>query len=117
MGGQNTSSLITLIAQIIPQETLSFDIWQTFDNQFETSFQRRKALDTFEECISFLSKMKSTEHNNKNKEIYKFMQNVLQMNKNEYSFFNLNNADKPLQLKHIKSLWHELVKRIDGELI
>jgi hypothetical protein len=35
MGGQNIFSLITLISQNIKQETLSFDIWQTFDSQFE----------------------------------------------------------------------------------
>merc|ERR1712154_44641 len=106
-----TSSLITLISQSIQQETLSFDIWQTFDNQFETSFQRRKCLDSFEECISFLSKMKSSEHNNKNKPIYKFMQNVLQMNKSEYSLFDLND-NKSLQLKHIKSLWTYLTQTL-----
>ena len=59
MGGQNTSSLISLISSSRPQETLSFGIWQTFDSQFESGFQRKKWLDIFEECISFLSKMSS----------------------------------------------------------
>jgi len=115
MGGQNTNSLIQLIAQSIAQETLSFDVWQQFDVQFETSFQRRKCLETFEECIAFLSKMKSSEISNAQTTLYQFMARTLQMADAECAVFRVQAVtadDKQLQLKHIKSLWTYLTQRL-----
>eukprot|EP01084_Bolivina_argentea_P270172 459346_1 len=54
--------------------------------------------------------------NDPNIELYKFMRNSLRMNDNKCELFNLKDKKKKIQLKHIQSLWNELVKRIDGEI-
>ena len=58
----------------------------------------------------------------KNEELWHFMKYKLKISDDRYKLFqlkqnNYSKKQKKIQLKHIQSLWHELVKRIDGELI
>ena len=58
----------------------------------------------------------------KNEELWHFMQYKLQIPEENCQIFkikqnNLTKKPRKIQLKHIRSLWHQLVKRIDGEML
>ena len=58
---------------------------------------------------------------NENEEIWHLMKYKLKMTDTRCNLFKLrqasnSNKNRKIQIKHIQSLWHELVKRIDGEM-
>ena len=65
----------------------------------------------------------SSKHvHDKNEELWHFMHRKLKMSEDLCQIFKLkqkgfNTTPKLIQLKHLQSLWHELVKRIDDELV
>merc|ERR1712013_24514 len=113
VGGQNSDALLTLIAQNVPQHTLSFDVWQSFDNQFETAFQRKQARQVFEESVAFLAKMGRAGNSESLAEtpMAHFMRDTLQMTRADYGCFAMEDAKK-LKLKHLASLWTFLTQRL-----
>eukprot|EP01083_Nonionella_stella_P073155 197581_1 len=168
VGSKNMLQLIQSIK--IKQETLNYEIWHSFDSQFESNLQRKRALTVIEDVIALLcSSTGNKQHNDDNHEFYydkddddddkedekdgydgratdhfmstfmrrvggkmrkydpneelwHFMLSKLKISKAICNLFRLrtdpnSKLSKKIELKHIQSLWNELIKRIDGEMI
>merc|ERR1711933_689716 len=121
----------------IRQEILNYETWHLFDAQFESATQRKNALNVIEDVLRLLSNVKENDEdddddefkddekgNNENvnvndeydanQELWQFMQYSLKLNIDKYKAFKIEKSR--IRMKHIQSLWLELVKRIDGEM-
>eukprot|EP01083_Nonionella_stella_P223990 797692_1 len=143
VGSKNMLRLIQSIG--IEHEILNYELWHLFDQKFESNMQRKKALTTIEDVLMLISNVKLVETDNddldvfedekddqkyqnnndhnhhdvavnsQNQEFWRFMQNTLKYDAAKCNIFKVAHRNKTIQLKHIQSLWNELVKRIDGE--
>ena len=155
VGSKNMLKLIQSIK--IAQETLNYEVWHSFDRQFESNIQRKRALTVIEDVIALLCSSIGNKNDdddrefyyndneddtkddekgnfignfmrkvggkkyNKNEELWQFMRNKLKISEEHCDTFKLrrdpnSSIQRKIQLKHIQSLWNELVKRIDGEM-
>lgn len=141
IGSKNILRLIQSLK--VEQEILNFETWRLFDGKFENNLQRKKALIMIEEVIALINNSTANKdqiimnnptdddeedekYDNESEintsyrgdeELWHFMKHELKMADERYQTFIISSTSnqRKIKMKHIQSLWHELVKRIDGE--
>jgi len=102
-GAQNINNILSTEFNVDLEPSVAEEVL----NNFTSPNQRKKALEVLEEVIVLLSRLGAK----KNLDLTKFMREVLQMSAMECEFFKTG-GDKPILLKHLKSLWETLRKAV-----
>jgi len=93
----------------LKKERLDPDFLRTATS-YQSGLERQKALEVVEETILLLGRLGVDAQGDT--PIYSFMRDVLRMDKEDWSLFNLNGTGDEIQLKHLHCIWSYLQKVI-----